>query len=71
MKEEERAELQKELEEIEIRLKAPFINPRDFRRKEEIVSLLISDGEHSNLNFKIKGKFKKSKRVTSFTRDRR
>lgn len=63
-------ELEKELEEIEKRLKCDFINPKDVRRKDEIISLLLTNGESSHIKFKIT-KGKKSQRVTSFTRDRR
>lgn len=63
-------ELNKELEEIEKKLRGEFINPKDIRRKDEIISLLLTNGESSDIRFKVT-KGKKSQRVTSFTRDRR
>ena len=47
-----------------------FISPKDMRRTQEITSLLLSDGETDGIRLRA-GKPTKSKRVTSFTRDRR
>lgn len=66
----EMEKLEKELEEIELRLKGDFINPMDMRRKDEILSLLLTKGETSEVRFIVK-KGRKSQRVTSFTRDHR
>lgn len=52
-----------ELAEIEERLKGDFVNPKDMRRKDEIISLLISDGEKSDVRFSVK-KGKNPQRVT-------
>jgi len=66
-----REELIKERDTIEDRnKKADFPNPKDIRRIAEINSLLLTDGESSNICFSY-SKGNKSKRVTSFTRDRR
>jgi hypothetical protein len=67
----DREALIKESKELENRMKsASFVNPRDMRRYEEILSLLLSEGKQTNLELK-SGKLKESKRVTSFTRNRR
>ena len=47
-----------------------FIDPKDLRRVDEITSLLLSGGTTTEIRLKT-GKMHKSKRVTSFTRDRR
>lgn len=46
-------ELNIELMEIEKRLNGDFINPKDVRRKDEILSLLMTEGTNKNLTFKI------------------
>ena len=67
---EQRQTLQQELAELQQRLKGEFTSPKDFRRKDEIISLLMTDGESSTVKFNfVKGR--ESKRVTSFTKDRR
>ena len=57
MTQEERMALEQEWAEINERLKGEFVNPKDMRRKEEITSLLITNGENANikLNF-VKGR---------------
>ena len=70
MTEEERTALISEQFEIEERLKVEFTSPKDFRRLDEIRSLLLTDGKCNDLQIKV-GKPRKSQRVTSFTRDRR
>lgn len=67
----ERQDLIEEQNKLDEKIKnSAFVSPKDFRRTNEITSLLISDGEETEIRFKF-GKMKKSKRVTSFTRDRR
>jgi hypothetical protein len=68
---EERTQLEKEWSEINEKVRnAEFIDPKWLRRRDEITSLLMTDGERKDIHFKfIKGK--ESKRVTSFTRNRR
>lgn len=70
MTQDERQLLISERAEIEERLKGDFPNPKDFRRLDEIRSLLLTDGKCNDLQIKV-GKPRKSERVTSFTRDRR
>ncbi len=71
MTQEEKNALIAEQEEISKRMKeSPFISPRDMRRVNEITSLLLSDGQTDEIRLKA-GKPRSSKRVTSFTRDRR
>lgn len=67
---EERLKLENEWKEICERLQGEFPSPKDQRRKEEITSLLMTDGESDKIKFKLL-KGKDSKRVTSFTRDRK
>lgn len=56
---------------IEERMKLTgFIDPADLRRSEEITSLLLSGGASDEIRLRA-CKIKKSRRVTSFTRDRR
>lgn len=56
---------------IEERMKQTgFIDPEDLRRSEEITSLLLSGGANAEIRLRA-GKMKKSKRITSFTKDRR
>jgi hypothetical protein len=70
MKPEEREALENEWREVIERLRGENPDPKDLRRKEEITSLLMTDGESKDIKFNfLKGK--KSNRVTSFTRDRR
>lgn len=67
----ERELLIKEADELDLKFKtSAFINPKDMRRRNEITSLLFTNGQQSDLTFKF-GKPRKSNRVTSFTRDRR
>lgn len=51
MTQEQRDALEKEWAEITERLKGQFVNPKDMRRKEEITSLLMTDGENANIKF--------------------
>lgn len=70
MTDEERALLNKEWLEITQRLKGEHPSPKDMRRKDEITSLLMTNGESSTVKFSfLKGR--DSKRVTSFTRNRK
>jgi hypothetical protein len=56
MTQEERMALEQEWQEITERLKGEFVNPKDMRRKDEITSLLMTDGENANIKFKfVKG----------------
>jgi len=67
----ERERIKKEIDELDLKIKkSAFVDPIDFRRKDELFSLLLSDGESTQLRL-APGKSKKSRRVTSFTRDRR
>lgn len=67
---EQRQALEQEWAELQERLKGEFASPKDLRRKDEITSLLMTDGESSEVKFNfLKGR--ESKRVTSFTKDRR
>ena len=57
MSTEERQALEAEWKEIVERMKGEFINPKDMRRKEEITSLLMTDGASKNIQFKfLKGR---------------
>ena len=51
MTQEERMALEQEWAEINERLKGEFVNPKDMRRKDEITSLLMTDGENANIKF--------------------
>lgn len=67
---EQRQALEKEWAELQEKLKGEFASPKDLRRSDEITLLLMTDGERSEIKFKfLKGR--ESKRVTSFTKDRR
>lgn len=66
---EQRNELISERTEIEQRLNAKFVNPKDIRRIDEIRSLLLTDGASDKVMFT--GKPRRSNRVTSFTKNRR
>jgi hypothetical protein len=67
----ERKSLEKELDELDNKIKTEeWLDPKWFRRKDEIISLLMSDGKTDKLKFAPK-KPSKSKRVTSFTRTRK
>ena len=67
---EQRQSLEQELAEVQERLNGEFASPKDLRRNDEITSLLMTDGESSVVKFNfVKGR--ESKRVTSFTKDRR
>jgi len=71
MKKEERDALIEEQTLLDEKISnADFISPKDMRRTQEITSLLLSDGETDSIRLR-PGKPTKSKRVTSFTRDRR
>ncbi|MCB9047671.1 MAG: hypothetical protein H6550_16170 [Chitinophagales bacterium] len=71
MTQDERNALISEQEQLTIKMKnAAFISPKDMRRSNEITSLLLTDGTDDSIRIKV-GKPKKSRRVTSFTRDRR
>lgn len=52
MTDEERSKLENEWREIQERLKGDFPNPKDIRRSEEITSLLVTNGESSDIRFK-------------------
>ena len=68
---EERQLLIDERKSIEERMsKSAFISPKDYRRTQGIMSLLMSDGKTIDIRLKA-GKPRQSNRVTSFTRDRR
>lgn len=73
MEKEEREALQKEQQEISQRMNERrsngFIDPKDFRRYNEITSLLITDGESEDF-FGKAGKMRQSHRVTNFSRNR-
>jgi hypothetical protein len=73
MEKEQREALQKEQQEISQRMNERrsngFIDPKDFRRYNEITSLLITDGESADFFWKA-GKFRQSHRVTNFSRNR-
>lgn len=57
MTQEERMALEQEWAEINERLKVEFVNPKDMRRKDEITSLLMTDGENANIKFNfVKGR---------------
>ena len=57
MTHEERTALEQEWQEIQERLKGEFINPKDIRRKDEITSLLMTDGESKDIKFNfVKGR---------------
>lgn len=58
MTHEERAALEKEWSEITERIAdSRFIDPKDMRRKDEITSLLMTDGANSNIKFNfVKGR---------------
>jgi len=58
MTNDERSALEKEWTEISERLSNSTIpNPKDIRRKDEITSLLMTDGEQSDLQFRfVKGR---------------
>ena len=70
MDQEAREQLEAEWKELNERIRGEFPNPKDFRRMDEITSLLMTDGKRSDVKFNfVKGK--DSKRVTSFTRNRK
>jgi len=52
MKADELIALEKEWKEINERLKDEFPNPKDVRRKDEINSLIMTDGESKDVKFK-------------------
>lgn len=67
----ERKKLEKELDDLDNKIKnEEWLDPKWFRRKDEIMSLLMSDGKTDKLKLAPK-KPSRSKRVTSFTRTRR
>lgn len=48
----ERTKLENEWKKLRKRLEeAKFSNPKDMRRKDEITSLLMTDGENANIKF--------------------
>ena len=51
MTQDERLFLEKERQEINERFKGDFVNPKDVRRKDEITSLLMTDGESKDVKF--------------------
>jgi len=66
----ERDKLKKELDDLDIIIKkSPFIDPRDMNRRNEIQSLLLSNGESGDYRLSV-GKTKKSHRVSPFNRNR-
>jgi|LakMenEpi03Aug12_release.lakeMendotaPanAssembly.Ray.scaffolds.fasta_scaffold699123_2 hypothetical protein len=68
--EEQRKNLEQEWSELQEQLKQEFCSPKVLRRIDEITSLLMTDGESADVKFNfLKGK--DSKRVTSFTRNRK
>lgn len=71
LSEKERKNLEKELDELNLKIKntKEFPDPKWFRRVDEIYSLLLSDGKTDKLRLK-PSKPSRSKRVTSFTRYR-
>lgn len=57
MTQEDRLALEQEWAQINERLKCEFVNPKDMRRKDEITSLLMTDGENANIKFNfVKGR---------------
>ena len=67
----ERKKLESEREKIDKRMKGSFVDPQDYRRLQEIDSLLMSDGRTTEIRLKVKGgKLRKTHRVTNFTRKR-
>jgi len=67
---EERTKLENEWREVTQRLRGEFPKPKDARRKDEITSLLMTDGQSADVKFNFL-QYKESKRVTSFTKNRR
>jgi len=66
----ERQNLLNEQSKLEKKIKnSDFIDPKDYRRLNKIVSLLLTDGESEDINFKVSN-IKNSNRVTSFNRNR-
>lgn len=53
MEKTEREALEKEFLEIQERLTGEFIDPKDMRRKDQITSLLMTDGQSDNIKFKL------------------
>jgi len=59
-----------EINELREKIKnSTFIDPKDYRKLQELESLLITQGQTKDLKWKV-GKPRKSKRVTSFNRNR-
>jgi hypothetical protein len=66
----ERQNLLNEQSKLEKKVKnSDFIDPKDYRRLNEIISLLLTDGKSEDINFKVSN-IKNSNRVTSFNRNR-
>lgn len=54
LSQEEKDNFEKELYEINERLKGDFVNPKDMRRKDAIQSLMMTDGASANAEFIVK-----------------
>lgn len=67
---EKRLQLENEWKEVCDRLNGDFPTPKDMRRKDEITSLLMTDGQTEKVKFNFV-RPKQSNRVTSFTKNRR
>lgn len=65
-----RSQLINERDEIDKRLHSGFASPRDHRRRNEITSLLMTDGVSDQVEFVVT-QGKRSQRVTPFTKDGR
>lgn len=61
-------ELREELEQLQMQCKGEFVDPKIFRRIEDIQNVLLTG--QSNVKIKV-AKGRNPQRVTSFTRDRR
>lgn len=70
MNQQERQKLQNEWSEITERLRKDFPKPKDARRRDEIASLLMTDGLSADVKLKF-AKARETSRVTSFSRNRR
>ena len=71
MTDNERLNLKLELKEVTDRINnTEFADPKDIKRMDKINSILLTGDMNADLNWNIT-KVKESKRVTSFTRDRR
>lgn len=71
MNQKEKDELLLEKEGLEREIKTePFVDPYKVQRIKDILSILIRGGVYPGASIVV-GKMKKSRRVTSFTRDHR